>query len=41
MTKTIIVILTTLMVLNVGIAFANDTTGNGSPKAKKVYLNVA
>ena len=41
MTKTIIVILTTLMVLNVGIAFANDTTGNGSPKAKKVYsLNI-
>jgi hypothetical protein len=41
MKRTIIGILISMMVLNVGIAFANDTTGNGSPNAKKVYsLNI-
>jgi len=41
MKKTIIGILIAMMVLSVGIAFAYDTTGNGSPKAKKAYsLNI-
>ena len=41
MKRTIIGILIAMMVLSVGIAFAYDTTGNGSPKAKKAYsLNI-
>ena len=41
MKRTIIGILVLMMVLGVGIAFAYDTTGNGSPKAKKAYsLNI-
>jgi hypothetical protein len=41
MKKTIIGILIAMMVLSVGIAFAGDYTGNGSPNAKKMYsLNI-
>jgi hypothetical protein len=41
MKNTIPGILIAMMVLTVGIAFATDTTGNGSPKAPKVYsLNI-
>ena len=41
MKKTIIGILIAMMVLSVGIVFADDYTGNGSPQAKKLYsLNI-
>jgi hypothetical protein len=41
MKRTIIGVIISMMVLSTGVAFAIDTTGNDSPKAKKLYsLNI-